>query len=86
MTGPKLICRKKGRHRQFSAELTSIFHHSSSRKDRSLRASTIRVMGDVRHALLGFVKASALFGKIGLIGRALPAVHSPPTQAYKTKF
>ena len=37
-------------------------------------------MGDEHHALLGFVKASALFDEIGLVGRALPA-DSPPPQA-----
>ena len=31
-------------------------------------------MGDVHHAVLGFVKESALFDEIGLVGRARPAV------------
>ena len=64
-------------HRQLSAELAFIFSDSNSRTDDFLRAARevqFRDVGDFDQALLGFVKASALYDGIGVVVRALAAV------------
>lgn len=73
-------------HRQLSAELASIFSHSNSRTDKKaagkacvalcvqLEKMQFRDVGDLHQALLGSVKASALYDGIGVVVRALAAV------------
>ena len=42
---PEQLCGEKAHHRQFSAELLSIFHRSISKTDRSLRAGALSRRG-----------------------------------------
>ena len=67
----------KRHHRQPSSEFASIFNHSNLRTNGSLpqlEKVQFQVMGDLHQALLGFVKALALYDGIGVGQRAFAAV------------